>query len=85
MCGSSGDAAAERPRRRRGADREGSKENVIVIPPAPEHSIFVFGFHEDRNAPRRRKMEVLLLYTSPLYNAFSPGRIHMHSVMTMAE
>lgn len=30
----------------------------VVVPPAPEDSPFVFGFHDDCNAFKRRKMEV---------------------------
>lgn len=42
----------ERPRR-----RKSEKELPVVIPEAPGHSRFVFGFCEDRNPTRRRKME----------------------------
>ena len=41
------------PRRRRS-----DKETPVIIPTAPIDSPFIFGFCEDRNASRRRKMEV---------------------------
>lgn len=47
-----GEQPSVRPRRRK------SDRGPIIIPEAPSHSSFVFGFCEDKNAPRRRKMEV---------------------------
>lgn len=46
--------SGERPRRRRNAERD----KPVIVPDPPAHSSFELGFCEDRNAPRRRKMEV---------------------------
>lgn len=34
------------------------ERDPMPVPNAPVHSMFTFGFHEDKNALKRRKMEV---------------------------
>lgn len=57
-----GVTTVERPRRRR--NEKEIVNTTVIIPKAPEGSSFTFGFCEDRNATRRRKMEVLSLSIS---------------------
>ena len=46
----------EKTRRRR-------PETTVNVPRAPADSLFTIGFHEDKNALRRRKMEVNFIHS----------------------
>lgn len=47
-----------RPTARRRSRLISPERDPMPVPGAPDHSIFTFGFHEDKNAMKRRKMEV---------------------------